>query len=171
MSRGPGRIERGIIERLTACALYGQPGHDVKELALALYDPDLTKAEERPGVYFSYPGAVAHEKSIRRALRRLEARGVVKRTHEWVRTCWVLTNPPAKPKPKAKRQRSSGGSFTGLEDLFPPRTILSAGDRERLAKILGMLGSKHEGERASAALMADELRRQYGVQWVDLLRS
>lgn len=43
------------------------------------------------------------------------------------------------------------------------------GDLTRLVRILGMLGSDHDGERAAAALAADRLVRGSGWTWWDLL--
>lgn len=43
------------------------------------------------------------------------------------------------------------------------------GDLTRLIRILGMLGSDHDGERAAAALAADKLVRGSGWSWSDLL--
>lgn len=43
------------------------------------------------------------------------------------------------------------------------------GDLTRLIRILGMLGSEHDGERAAAALAADRLVRGSGSSWSDLL--
>jgi hypothetical protein len=40
---------------------------------------------------------------------------------------------------------------------------------ERLTKLLGMLGSDHDGERASAALKADQLIRSRGLTWQQIL--
>jgi hypothetical protein len=40
---------------------------------------------------------------------------------------------------------------------------------ERLVKLLGMLGSAHDGERAAAGLKAHELIRRHGLQWCDLI--
>jgi hypothetical protein len=40
---------------------------------------------------------------------------------------------------------------------------------ERLAKILGMLGSSHDGERAAAALKAHEMVRAAGLTWRDVI--
>lgn len=42
-------------------------------------------------------------------------------------------------------------------------------ERHRLARILGMLGSEHEGERTSAALQAEAFRKRHGLTWADLL--
>src|SRR5262245_43671621 len=42
-------------------------------------------------------------------------------------------------------------------------------DLERLVKLLGMLGSAHDGERAAAGLKAHELIRRHGLQWSDVI--
>ena len=42
---------------------------------------------------------------------------------------------------------------------------------ERLARHLGMLGSEHPGERAAAALKADDLLKREGLKWRDVLQS
>ncbi|MGI4944983.1 MAG: hypothetical protein ACRYHQ_31225 [Janthinobacterium lividum] len=46
---------------------------------------------------------------------------------------------------------------------------LPPADRNRLAGILGMLGSSHQGERDAAALAADRFVRSRGIAWPDLL--
>ncbi len=43
--------------------------------------------------------------------------------------------------------------------------LLSSTERERLVKLLGMLGSAHDGERASAGLLASRLLRDRGLTW------
>jgi hypothetical protein len=40
---------------------------------------------------------------------------------------------------------------------------------ERLIKLLGMLGSAHDGERAAAGLKAHQLIRRHGLQWSDVV--
>src|SRR5215471_10819161 len=42
-------------------------------------------------------------------------------------------------------------------------------DRDRLIKLLGLLGSDHNGEIASAGRMADALIREAGVTWADVI--
>ena len=42
-------------------------------------------------------------------------------------------------------------------------------DRERLTKLLGLLGSGHDGEVAAAGRMADALIRDAGVTWADVI--
>ena len=46
---------------------------------------------------------------------------------------------------------------------------LSPPERARLVNILGMLGSAHDGERASAALLATRMVRDRGITWADLI--
>jgi hypothetical protein len=45
---------------------------------------------------------------------------------------------------------------------------MSALDRDRLAKLLGMLGSDHDGEVVNAARAADRLVRRSGLRWPDI---
>lgn len=48
---------------------------------------------------------------------------------------------------------------------------LTADDRTRLVKILGLLGSEHAGERDAAALRATELLTGRGLVWDDVLTA
>jgi hypothetical protein len=48
-------------------------------------------------------------------------------------------------------------------------TALLPSDREHLAKLLGMLGSAHVGERDNAARLADRMVRQAGLTWQAVL--
>jgi len=41
---------------------------------------------------------------------------------------------------------------------------------ERLARIAGMLGSEHEGERATAARMASAMLKAMGLTWSEVIR-
>src|SRR3954454_2454639 len=42
-------------------------------------------------------------------------------------------------------------------------------DRARLAKLLGVLGSDHDGEIAAAGRAADRLVRQAGLRWPEVI--
>jgi hypothetical protein len=46
---------------------------------------------------------------------------------------------------------------------------ISASDRERLAKLLGILGSDHAGERDAAGLAAHRLVQASGLTWVHVV--
>jgi hypothetical protein len=48
--------------------------------------------------------------------------------------------------------------------------VLDRRAADRLTKLLGMLGSSHNGERAAAALKADELVRELNLTWRDVIR-
>ena len=50
-----------------------------------------------------------------------------------------------------------------MSDLLPPA------DLRKLVGILGMLGSSHDGERASAGLLATRLLQERGLTWSHLL--
>jgi hypothetical protein len=49
------------------------------------------------------------------------------------------------------------------------RAQLEPATADRLAKILGLLGSDHDGERAAAAAKADQLIRGLGLTWRDIV--
>jgi hypothetical protein len=42
-------------------------------------------------------------------------------------------------------------------------------DRAKLTKLLGMLGSAHDGERAAAGKLASDLIRHAGLSWAEVL--
>jgi hypothetical protein len=44
-------------------------------------------------------------------------------------------------------------------------------DRDRLAKLLGMLGSAHDGEALAAARQAERLRADAGLTWHQIVAS
>jgi hypothetical protein len=61
-------------------------------------------------------------------------------------------------------------TLTGV-DPAAPMVGISVADRDRLAKILGMLGSDQPGEVASAARHAEAIRGKLGVSWDELLAA
>jgi hypothetical protein len=48
---------------------------------------------------------------------------------------------------------------------------LAAPERERLARLLGMLGSDHAGERDNAARAAHRLVQRHGITWYDVVAT
>lgn len=46
---------------------------------------------------------------------------------------------------------------------------MTAAERQRLARILGMLGSEHAGEQAAAAFQAEAFRKRHGLTWEAML--
>ena len=55
------------------------------------------------------------------------------------------------------------------QDQSARMITLTAAERQRLAAILGMLGSDHAGERAAAGLQAEAFRRTHKLTWAELL--
>ncbi len=51
------------------------------------------------------------------------------------------------------------------------RTLLAPRVADRLAKLCGLFGSDHDGERANAARLADQLIREPGLTWPDVIIS
>jgi len=49
-----------------------------------------------------------------------------------------------------------------MSELLDPNTA------DKLAKLCGLFSSNHDGERASAAALADRLVRQSGLTWQDV---
>jgi hypothetical protein len=47
--------------------------------------------------------------------------------------------------------------------------LLDPQARDKLIKLLKLLGSQHDGERASAGKMAHELLRQLGLSWSEVI--
>ena len=52
-----------------------------------------------------------------------------------------------------------------MSALLDPRAA------DKLVRICGMFGSNHDGERASAAAMADKLIRSQGLTWPEVISS
>jgi hypothetical protein len=48
-------------------------------------------------------------------------------------------------------------------------SVLAAPHRERLARLLGLLGSDHAGERDNAGRAAHHLVQQHGITWYDVV--
>jgi hypothetical protein len=59
---------------------------------------------------------------------------------------------------------ANSGAAGGLtQGLWTPRDV------DRLAKVAGLLGSDHAGERSAAALRATEILRACGLTWRDVI--
>ena len=48
-------------------------------------------------------------------------------------------------------------------------TALDPHAADKLAKLCGLFGSDHDGERATAAAKADQLIRSHGLRWSDVI--
>jgi hypothetical protein len=67
------------------------------------------------------------------------------------------------------RRESRETNWKAVLDAIDAPSDPSRRDREILAKILGMLGSDHEGEKLNAAEGAEKYRRKIGMTWAELL--
>jgi hypothetical protein len=111
--------------------------------------------------------------SVRRALGRLEQEKLV--MGDPASKTWVLTQ--AERRRERKRQEADGARRERRRDQEaeaeqksirappPPKTV----DRALLAKLLGMLGSSHDGEVLNAARLVERERRRCGKTWEELL--
>jgi hypothetical protein len=142
MSRGHGRIEREVLGFM-------------RDLLHARTDVEVLR-DNIPG---------ASEPAIRRALRSLARKGCVEPwPSAWSRRkLWALIETEQEGEQRRKRRKRK------IEQAFGKPKGLSSGDREKLAKVLGMLGSAHEGERQAAVRAADELQRKTGRTWREIL--
>ena len=55
--------------------------------------------------------------------------------------------------------------------MSAPTRVLSNADRNRLTRLLGMLGSQFDAEVANAGRLADRLVRENGLTWFDVLAT
>lgn len=162
MSRGFGQIERAIIRLVD---------HNLS--AIGATGPELAQ----------WIAGTADSPSVRRALKRLEAKGVIAPLPErYGRSIiWILTK-TAKDEAKQKRRREWAGARRAEEKrqarqesedarMDSQRRRDRAHDTARLENLLGMLGSAHAGERANAARAAEKERRRLGKTWGEILRS
>ena len=132
------------------------------------------------------------EAAVRRALSALKHRGVLVQTGRY----WMLAAAYAQQqeqqqqkgaaarKAQSQRRSSDGSRRTsdehrdrdaykmgGRREAPPPKTSSAPVTPEikRLAGVLGMLGSEHEGEVLSAARRAETIRRKLGKEWLAIL--
>lgn len=188
MSRGPGHVERRIIEIL---------GSDTRELgsrtAEIAEDVYGVRARWVAGLIGGPELSDAQIGSVRRALRRLETRGLVVREKQvdflhvpelrWKKLVRRRGSSQRRPSGDPCGDRSASGfrrfstderaefntrAAHGRANIGPRPPDTLAG---KFAKVLGMLGSEHDGERANAALAAEKLRRQSGLSWAEIVRE
>jgi hypothetical protein len=67
------------------------------------------------------------------------------------------------------RRESGETNWKAMLDAMDGPSDRSRLDLEKLAKILGMLGSDYEGEKLNAAVEAEKYRRKLGMTWAELL--
>jgi hypothetical protein len=147
MSKGLGRVERYVIEELdarrrrgaTVCMMVGT-GDEVREPAL------------------------------RRAMASLERKGLIAPHPEdgrKPRARWLLTAEAERWAREIARQRQAREE--ARERLRQEAARLRKAAPSTLARVLGMLGSSHDGEALAAARKAEEIRRGMGKTWQQLL--
>jgi hypothetical protein len=140
MSRGHGRVQQTILRMLKR----HETGIGVGVLAMGVVGKNrkLTASDRS---------------SINRALRGLQREGLIHEVERrGSRKIWALS----------KRTRQQKEQFR--QDLRPAQTKEQS-KRAKLARILGMLGSTHSGERAAAAQKAEEERKRLGLTWEEII--
>jgi DNA-binding PadR family transcriptional regulator len=151
MSKGLGRVERYVLEELAA-----RHGRGATVRAMLGCDDEV------------------REPALRRAIASLERKGLIARHPQdgkRPRARWLVTAEAERWVREIARQQQ--GMEEARERL---RRAQEEANRRRmaapqtLARVLGMLGSEHAGERAAAALKAEELRRAMGKTWHQLLQ-
>jgi hypothetical protein len=156
MSRGHGRVQQLILN------------------ALGYYYPDSVPVVWVAGQVVGRRGALnltaAERSSINRALRNLQREGLIYASPlGGSKKKWALVKQPKGWKRRARKGswRRYWQDFQAAADSQGPGR--KAPPRARLAKMLGMLGSAHAGERASAAQRAEEERKRLGLTWEDII--
>jgi hypothetical protein len=72
-------------------------------------------------------------------------------------------------KAQAQARERFHETFSGFFGGHRERKKIHSGPRELLIKALGMLGSEHVGERASAAVVVEKQRKLLGMAWDELI--
>jgi hypothetical protein len=161
MSRGFGRVERFILDTLTPPQRRGLQCYTAAEL-LDLLDP----ANRETALV-----------SLRRALRRLLAADLIFATGERPNRYGLTAADSAaqrdrrrRDKRRAERERRRRQQWQEREEARigeaarQQRTALS-----RLVRLLGMLGSDHDGEILAAAKAAEAERRRLELTWAEII--
>jgi hypothetical protein len=134
-------VERAILDALARTAVL-----DTFQVTAAVFD-----CRPRRGVVTVSDAQLA---SVRRALRNLEKQGKVAGARGFGRKrhLWSLSAAGSGPIPSA----------TTDQPTF---------DTDRLAKVLGMLGSVHPGGVIAAGRAAHKLISDTGLRWQDLIKE
>jgi hypothetical protein len=163
MSKGFGRVERLILEQLDADSI--AVGRTVPELRAAM--PETA------------------EPSLRRALASLKRKQLVEHKQDtgrqihdrWVSVAVATEHAKWKREERRREKRRETHMDALLDREINWRAEQLAAQRRReadpaagtLAKVLGMMGSAHDGEVLSAALKAEDARKKSGKTWQELL--
>jgi hypothetical protein len=158
LSRGHGAVERAILDDLAPnkCAIV----EDLARSVAGTADPN-----------FAISGAL--RSSINRALRKLARSGLI---YEYDRLgptkYWAFV---ANKENKKRRRSREQANQERYEEALREAQRLGEAQRQKtdakaqLKKVLGMLGSDHDGEVLSAARQAEAIRRNLRLTWDQLL--
>lgn len=171
MSRGPGRIERRIASDISQ-----RPAGTPLRVLAAM-------------AYATSPGALTASQitGARQVLSRLAGRGEIVAWPGLGGTKLWRTRDAAdadarrrdaeneaergRADERRRQQYSTGAQQRGAGSRrpLPPQGAARQATLTRIAKLIGMLGSAHDGERQAAATALEKLRQTLGGDWVDFL--
>ena len=154
MPRGLGSVQKEIIECLRSGGAY-TPCELAARIECLRNGGECSVLELAARMAEPHTPTPAMRASVRRALRSLHRRGIV----SLVSTMYMLL------------EDAHASDRDTIDDITPPPKVHNEERefRERLAKLLGMLGSDFQGERESAARRIEELRQRHGVSWAEII--
>jgi len=169
MSRGPGRIEQEVL------ALLREGSLRVRDLCWFVYHEVSDQTPET----WKLGSTPAQRAAISRAIASLRRRGepLIRERYEGETYFRHSTVPSAaervaryfKDEERRARRRQKRAEREARKAPAHKHRAVVAADRERLAKLLGMLGSEHQGERDAAARQIEMMRQKLGGNWQDVL--
>jgi hypothetical protein len=160
MSRGHGRVERTILWVLGF--------HDRVDVGLIAWHLNKNYRDKITNA----PVSDAMRTSINRAFRNLCRGGaVVEVDRSGSAKMWTLTERHRKEQANERaRERRQSRKQQEWEHIFERKeTEQKAEDEAQLIKILGLLGSDHDGEALAAARLAEKERRKRGLTWGEIV--
>ena len=176
MSRGLGRVERRILEllegtdRLAAGRIaWVIAGQAQPTLALAASVRRALGSLQKKGrvVRVQGRGWILEEKWQRGEDRVGEEEAARRENSERERMSQeAAARKKANAERRAREEDDRHGSTAGSTSRHATDVI---GDTARLAKVLGLFASAHDGEVLSAARQAEQIRRRLGRSWDELI--
>jgi hypothetical protein len=183
---GNGVFGRGVVagggDWVEACVVEILTGPDVRAPGFAVV--------QAVALAVGLPVSPPLEAAVRRALSALKHRGVIVQTgRDWMLAAAYAQQQQQQRKAGARKaqsqRRGSDGSRRTSDEHRDADAYKLGGRREspppkpgpapvtpeikRLAGVLGMLGSEHEGEVLSAARRAEMIRQKLGKDWIAIL--
>jgi hypothetical protein len=151
MPKDLGKVEQAIMDSLRRLRGY------------VLNPPELAKM-----VFEVKKPTVSQLVSVRRALRALHTAGLIERTEDSQGRRAAFWKLKTANRRKAKHEQQEQEREEMRDQLRPKKP---KGDLVRMIAILGMLGSAHDGEIASAGRKAEALRIKLGLTWSQILQG